>query len=112
MKGHLKSVPIAYRLLHFFKAEPLPISQMEDQTSHFNNSHWWYAEYLYSAHVLLVKFWFESSPPQETWKEITRLHIFHIHVVDLKYVRIDDLITEMVNISRPFDQSIHLVLIS
>lgn len=39
MKGRLKSVPIVYRILHFFLAQPLPISQMEDQTSHFNNSH-------------------------------------------------------------------------
>jgi hypothetical protein len=53
----------------------------------------------------------ESSPPQKLEKKLQD-STFHIQVVDLKYVRIDDLITEMVNISRPFDQSIHLLLIS
>ncbi len=57
----------------------------------------------------MVKFWM-NLPPQDLDEKLQG-STFHILVVDLKYVRIDDLITEMVNISRPFDQSIHLLLI-
>jgi hypothetical protein len=57
----------------------------------------------------MVKFWLNLH---KFWLNLHRQKLdeklqdstFHIQVVDLKYVRIDDLITEMVNISRPFDQ--------
>jgi hypothetical protein len=59
-----------------------------------------------------VKFWLNLSPPPKKHEKKLQDSTFHIQVVDLKHVRIDDLITEMVNISRPFDQSIHLLPIS